>query len=201
MKLNRADVLATIDMERFFDIRRRFGESTSGPDPTKYLDLPRWIDANIRRAKEAGLMGAGAPRRVLDLGCGCGYFVHIARLLGHSALGVDRKDNPSSVFFLMRELLRAPCVTHEITPDSMPPVGAEWDLVTAHMVCFNGHCTPKVWGPVEWGKLFAAIPAPSWHIELNTEPDGTLFTPGLREFFEQQGAVLEGHRVRIDWRG
>lgn len=197
MLLTRADVLASIDTEKFSEIRRRFTNDDGGPGPVKYLDLARWIDVNLRRARVAGLDAAGPPRRVLDLGCGCGYFVHIARLLGHSALGVDRKDHPSSVLVQMRELLGVPCVVHNITPDSPPPVDAQWDVVTAHMVCFNGHCTDYVWGPTEWAKLFDAIRSPVWSIELNAEPDGDAFPHGLRRWFEMRGAQVSGHRVLL----
>lgn len=197
MKLTRAEVLQSIDTDAFLAIRKQHRIVERGPNPQKYLDLQRWIDVNLRRAGNAGLMGQGRPRRVLDLGCGCGYFVHIARLLGHTALGVDRKDHPDSVFTQMRKLLKVPCITHDITPDSPPPVEGRWDVVTAHMVCFNGHRTDRVWDAADWAKLFAAIDAPLWVMELNAEPDGTIFTPDLRGFFEAEGGTISGSHVVI----
>lgn len=202
MLLHRNNVLATINRRKFGDLAAAAARTTT-PDSArreKYLDLPKWIDINLRRIRTVGLAGT-PPRRVLDLGCGCGYFLHIARMYGHAVLGVDYPEGSDSLFVQVRELLGVPWIPHDITADSPPPVGTGWDVVTAHMVCFNGHCTDKLWGAPEWERLLDAIPAPVWSIELNAEHGtGLLFPPGLREFFEARGAKVSGHHVLLDRR-
>jgi Ribosomal protein L11 methylase len=51
-------------------------------------DLDRWIGVNIRRIRQLEL-DVARPKRILDLGCGAGYFLYIAQLLGHSGVGLD----------------------------------------------------------------------------------------------------------------
>src|SRR5947199_3773336 len=81
-------VIETIDPEGFEHIRRRYAVPNPGADWPKYLDLERWIEINIRRIRELEL-DLSRPKRILDLGCGAGYFLYIAQLLGHSGLGLD----------------------------------------------------------------------------------------------------------------
>lgn len=188
-------ILATIDAERLAEIRARW--STPHPDDRreKYLDVGLWIDVNLRRVALAGLHH-GYRRRVLDLGCGCGYFLYICKLFGHQVEGIDRPE-PDSMYTDMRRLLGVPCIGHEIRAFEPLPELGHFDVVTAHMVCFNGHNSSALWGPAEWQWLLEAIPARTWSIELNAERDGTLYPGGLRGYFELLGAQIAGHRVLI----
>ena len=86
-------VVQTIDTKGFEDIRRRYAVEHPGEDWPKYLDLERWIDINIRRVRRIEL-DLSPPKRILDLGCGAGYFAYIAQLLGHDVLGLDIDDVP-----------------------------------------------------------------------------------------------------------
>lgn len=193
------DIIATIDHTRYQAIVSKWGLTHTGDERRqKYFDLPIWFQANLRRAKQAGLVGS-LPKRVLDLGCGCGYFLYVCKLLGHEAIGIDRPER-DSLFVDMRKLLGVGYVPHQIQVGVDLPVSGPFDVVAAHMVTFNGHRTEKVWGPAEWAWLLAAAPAPVWQIELNLEPDGTLYPPGLREWFGVQGAKVDAHRVLIDRR-
>lgn len=194
MSLDR--VIADIRRRGFSNVVEKWGVTPDGDERRqKYLDLERWIPANWRRIEKIGLH-EGRVRRVLDLGCGCGYFLYLCKLLGHDVLGVDRAER-SSLFVDVRELLEVPWVPATIRyGESLPSLG-KFDVVAAHMVTFNGHKkTP--WGPTEWEWLLSEIPAATWSIELNAEPDGTLFPKGLREWFIEQGAEVQGHRVLIN---
>jgi SAM-dependent methyltransferase len=87
--INPERVLAQIDQAGLERIRTRYavpGERTHWP---KYLDAPRWIRLNIRRAQELRLKLRPKPLRILDLGSGAGYFLLVARHLGHSSIGLD----------------------------------------------------------------------------------------------------------------
>src|SRR5438045_3359252 len=81
-------VIETIDPARFEQIRGRYAVVNPGADWPKYLDIGRWIEINIRRIREVEL-DLSRSKRILDLGCGAGYFLYIAQLLGHSGLGLD----------------------------------------------------------------------------------------------------------------
>lgn len=161
----------------------------------KYLDLPYWMPSNIKRVQRLGLDTSG-PQRILDLGCGCGYFLYLCKLLGHEVLGVDRRER-DSLFVDMRKLLDVPSVDRTIRAGEPLAIDGSWDVVTAHMVTFNRHRQPNPWGPDEWAWLLSELPAPVWNIELNLEPSGVLYTPGLREMFTARGAEIREHRVTI----
>lgn len=195
--MNVDNIIATIDRAKFSDIVARYGDD---PGPTgerrnKYLALPLWIRTNLRRAQRLGL-DAGPHRRILDIGCGCGYFLYVCGLLGHEVLGIDRAER-KSLFTEMRDLLGVPWVAHSVRAlEPLPDLG-RFDVVTAHMVTFNGHRTDRVWGPHEWQSLLDSIAAPTVYLELNMEPDGVLFPSGVRELFLQHGAQIDQHRVVI----
>ena len=48
-----------------------------GTLPEKYLDLSMWIFENLIRAFDANL-DRSSDLRILDIGCGPGYFIYIA---------------------------------------------------------------------------------------------------------------------------
>ena len=58
---------------------------------------------NLQRVRDLGLDYA-PPSRILDIGCGTGYFLYISKLLGHDVLGLDVDDFP--MFRELTELLR-----------------------------------------------------------------------------------------------
>ena len=86
--LEKNRVIETIDPVAFEQIRQRYAVNNLTEDWRKYLDLDRWIAINIRRIRDIELDFA-RRKRILDLGCGAGYFLYIAQLLGHSGLGLD----------------------------------------------------------------------------------------------------------------
>ena len=191
-QLTAQDIIATIDAFEFAEIAERYSNSRSA----KYLDLPKWIARNLRRVQALGL-DAGPLRRVLDLGCGCGYFLYICKLLGHSVLGLDVPG--TAMFRAITNLLDVRVVPEYVERFvELRSIGKRnFDLVTAHMVTFNGHRTDHVWGPEEWRFLLDDIGAPTVYLELNREPDGTLLTSELEDFFRGRGAIISGHRVLI----
>lgn len=170
--------------------------ATNNERREKYLDVEYWMARNRLRVERVGLHRS-PPMRVLDLGCGCGYFLRACQDLGHEAIGIDRFEE-DSIYTRMRDKLGVRCVWHTIQPmEPLPDVG-RIDVLTAHMVCFNGHCSDRLWGAREWEYLLDSVGAPVVSLDLNAEPDGTLYPPGLREFFESRGARIDAHRVLID---
>ena len=136
-------IIETIDGPTFQQIRQRYAVEDPGEDWPKYLDLERWIEINIRRIREIEL-DLTRPKRVLDLGCGAGYFLHIAQLLGHEGLGLDLDDLP--MFAEITRLLGVRRVISRIEPlTPLPDLGGRFDLITAFMICFNNHKQPNLW--------------------------------------------------------
>lgn len=191
-------VIATIDRDRFEQIRQRYWIDNPGDDPPKYLQLERWIDINIRRVRDLEL-DLSRPKRVFDLGCGTGYFLHICRLLGHQIFGLDVDELP--MFEEITRLLGVPRVISRIqcfTP--LPDLRQRFDVVTAFLICFNQHKQHEVWGVPEWDFFLDDLakhltPGGLVWLELNREYDDSYYTPELRDFFQYRGAKIDKQRV------
>lgn len=200
------DVLAGVDQAALTRIREKYsvpGELTHWP---KYVDVPRWLRLNIKRAQELRLNTRRQPLRILDLGSGGGYFLLVSRFLGHSGMGLDIDDPPMyGDMFGAFGLSRVVWTINAFEP--LPDLGERFDLVTAFSVCFNEHKRPGVWGPEPWRFLLRDLknrclkPSGEIFLGLNPEPDGNFYTPGLREFFSARGAKIDRSKVwfkRID---
>src|SRR5881275_3010288 len=191
-------VIKSIDARRFEEIRRKYAVDDPGDAPPKYLDLEHWIRTNLQRVRELGL--DYAPRsRILDLGCGAGYFLYINKLLGHEILGLDLDELP--IFHELIELLQIPRTIARIEAfQPLPKFDRKFDIITAYLICFNNHKSDKLWGPAEWDYFLSDVATHLtaegrvW-LELNREYDGTFYTPKLKALFEERGAVLESFRV------
>lgn len=193
-------ILATIDSEKFRAIQTRHGVPDPGDAPEKYLELTRWLDVNIRRIRYLDL-DCAPRRRVLDIGCGAGYFLYLCRWLGHDVQGLDLDESP--MFRDLTELLGIPRIIARIEPHvPLPDLGPPFDVITAYMICFNGHKSDHIWGPAEWEFFLKDAaqhlrPGGLIHLELNQEYDGTCYTPELRAFFLDRGATVDNNRITL----
>jgi Ribosomal protein L11 methylase len=191
-------VIETIDPAGFEPIRQRYAVANPGADWPKYLDLDRWIEINIRRIRELEL-DFSRPKRILDLGCGAGYFLYIAQLLGHSGLGLDM--DRVAMFRDITRLLGVRRVVQRIEGfRPLPDLGQKFDLITAFMICFNDHKMPGLWKVPEWDFFLDDLakhlkPRGRVWLELNQEYDGTFYTPELKEFFQKRGARIDEHKI------
>jgi SAM-dependent methyltransferase len=191
-------VIETIDPAAFEQIRQRYAVADPGADWPKYLDLDRWIGVNIRRIRQLEL-DLMRPKQILDLGCGAGYFLYIAQLLGHSGAGLDMDRLP--MFREITRLLGVRRVVQRIQAfRPLPNLGQKFDLITAFMICFNNHKMPGLWGIPEWKFFLNDLgkhlkPRGRVWLELNQEYDGTFYTPELKEFFQKRGAKIDEHKI------
>lgn len=191
-------VIETIDPAGFELIRQRYGVADPGADWPKYLDLNRWIRVNIRRIRQVEL-DLARPKQILDLGCGAGYFLYIAQLLGHSGVGLDMDRLP--MFREITELLGVRRVVQRIDAyHPLPNFGQKFDLITAFMICFNNHKMPGLWGVPEWDFFLDDLakhlkPRGRVWLELNQEYDETFYTPELKKFFQKRGAKIDEQKV------
>ncbi len=191
-------VIETIDPAGFDQIRQRYAVANPGADWPKYLDLQRWIGINIRRIHALEL-DLSRPKRILDLGCGAGYFLYIAQLLGHSGLGLDM--DRVSMFREITRLLGVHRVVQRIEAfRPLPDLGQKFNLITAFMICFNDHKMPGLWKVPEWEFFLDDLakhltPRGRVWLELNQEYDGTFYTPELKKFFQKRGARINEHKI------
>jgi SAM-dependent methyltransferase len=196
--LNKKRIIETIDPVAFEQIRKRYAVANPGADWPKYLDLDRWIGINIRRIRQIEL-DLARPKRILDLGCGAGYFLYITQLLGHSGLGLDM--DRLSMFREVTRLLKVRRMVQRIEAfRPLPNFGQKFDLITAFMICFNNHKMPNLWKVPEWEFFLDDLakhltPRGRVWLELNQEYDGSFYTPELKEFFQKRGARIDEQKV------
>jgi len=193
-------VLRGIDLRGLERIREKFGvpgEKTHWP---KYLDADRWLRLNIRRAQELRLTSRRRLLRILDLGSGAGYFLLVARYLGHSGMGLDIPDPP--MYSELFELFGLKRTVWEIKAfEPLPDLGERFDLITAFSICFNGHKRTDLWTSKEWGFFLNDLetrflnPGGEIFLGMNPEEDGSFYTPALRQFFLDHGAKVERAKV------
>src|SRR5712691_8840867 len=145
-----APLFAGIDQERLREIQQRYAGS---PDRfAKYADIDPWLRVNRERVQDLKLHRC-APKRVLDLGCGGGFFLFILKRLGHSVLGLDIDQAP--LFAELLDVFEVPRVVWRITPfETLPDLGQKFDWITAFSINFNLHYPgERLWGPAEWDFL------------------------------------------------
>ncbi len=199
-RLDAEEIIQSIDQAQFQAIHHRHVVDDPGGGWRKYLDLDRWIAINIRRVQELEL-DWGRRQSVLDLGSGAGYFLYICKWLGHRTLGLDIGD--VQMFGEMFHALALERVIRRVEAfEPLPDFGRKFDLITAFMICFNGHKGRKLWKPAEWEFFLDDLETrlnPGGRIRLgfNRESDGKFFTDELREFFLSRGAEIDLHRVTL----
>jgi len=136
--------------------------------------VQHWDDEARKIAKGLGL-DTGPPQRIVDLGCGFGYFIRICREWGHNAIGVDR---PNPLIDNATTVLEVPCVLHEIHEyEPLPESICDCDLVTTFGVNFRLGGRSAYWHTLEYDYLLAGImcrlvAGGSWILRPNqtTEP-------------------------------
>ncbi len=184
-------------------------------DPTcaaKYADYDLWVPFNVARIASLSLHAA-KPQRLLDIGCGPGYFLAAALACGHDCYGIDAPQNILTEVEarVYSELLAALSCDRRVSPllierfVPMPLPLQDLDLITAFWICFNRHRQPDEWGVSEW--RFFVDDARSHlrsggvlHLELNENPEryGALrwYDQETLEYFRSTGTV-NGGVVRI----
>jgi SAM-dependent methyltransferase len=190
-----------IDRDAFNAIKERYFSPNDAVSPKKYLNLENWMRTNVKRVRDLRLRKAPPRLRILDIGCGSGYFLHIAKCLGHDVLGIDIDKEP--IFRETMALLGLRRVTHRIEPfQPLPDTGAPFDLITAHMTRFNWHDDETPWGPSEWEFFLNDLasrltPGGRLQFDLNALPDGRHMEPELRQFFLSRGARIDRRRIHL----
>jgi 2-polyprenyl-3-methyl-5-hydroxy-6-metoxy-1,4-benzoquinol methylase len=190
-------MLAQIDRERAREIQQRYANSTAGY--AKYADIEPWLRLNRERVQDLNLHRS-TPKRVLDLGCGGGFFLFILKNLGHSVLGLDVERVP--LFGELLELFGVPRLIYRINAfEPLPNLGQKFDRITAFSVNFNLHHPSKErWGTAEWDFLLRDLqmhltPGGRIFFGLNPLYSGGYYTPQIRDLFVRRGATVERERI------
>ena len=185
-------ILAGLDQTRLKEIQERYAGS-------KYGDVDQWLRVNRERVQDLKLHRS-PPQRVLDLGCGGGFFLFILKKLGHSVLGLD--IDQVSLYAELLNIFDVPRVVWRIKAfEALPDLGQKFDWITAFSINFNlDYPTERLWGPVEWDFFLRDLQrhlAPGGKIFLGLNPTfgGNYYTPELRDFFLRRGADVERERI------
>src|SRR5205807_6979897 len=138
-------VMAGVDQGRLREIEKRY-------QGLKYADIDHWLRVNRERVQDLKLHRS-SPQRVLDLGCGGGFFLFILKRFNHSVLGLDIDESP-----LFRELLEVfgvPRTIFRIEPfQPLPNFQQQFDWITAFSIGFDrDRATNSRWGSREWDYL------------------------------------------------
>jgi SAM-dependent methyltransferase len=193
-------VLATLDLAEFEKLRERYPYRSKSAKINRFEDAAYWIGINAERAQDLWL-DRTPPLRILDLGCGAGYFLYVCKFFGHDALGLDTDDEP--LFGGIIELLNVSRIIARIERQvPLPDLGEKFDLITAHRICFHriGRAHDgdfDEWTPAEWKFLISDIrnrllkPNGRLLLDFNPRPDGSsFFTAELRACFLAEGARI-----------
>src|SRR5437868_6363715 len=186
-------VLAGVDQIRLAEIQKRYAGE-------KYADVDQWLRVNRERVQDLKLHRV-PPQRVLDLGCGGGFFLFILKRFNHSVLGLDIDESP-----LFRELLEVfgvPRTIFRIEPfQPLPNFQQQFDWITAFSIGFDrDRATNSRWGTREWDFLLQDLqsrlaPGGKIYLTVNPLPDGREYlTHDLRDFFRSRGADIERERI------
>jgi len=166
----------------------------------RFDDAAYWVTINVERAQDLWL-DRSPPLRILDLGCGAGYFLYVCQSLGHEGLGLDTSREP--LFHGTTALLNVRRIISRIDPGvPLPDLGEKFDLVTAHRVCF--HRTERLgdhkwneWTPADWKFFINDIRTRFLRLDgrllldFNPRRNGSsFFTPELRACFRSLGARI-----------
>jgi SAM-dependent methyltransferase len=141
-----------------------------------------------------------APKRVLDLGCGGGFFLFILKNLGHSATGLDTDRVP--LFGELLDLFGVRRVVYRIDAfEPLPDFGQQFDWITAFSTNFYlYHPAKKRWDTPEWDFFLRDLqhhltPGGKIFLGLNPLYDGGYYTPEIRDLFLSRGAEIERERI------
>ncbi len=193
-------ILATLDRSELTRLREQYPYRPNARRINAYENAARWIGINVERAQDLWL-DRTSPLRILDLGCGAGYFLYVCRFFGHEGLGLDTDEEP--LFRGTTELLNVHRVVSRIHPQvPLPDLGEKFDLITGHRVCFhrierapNGQWNE--WASADWRFFINDIrtrflkPGGRLLLDFNPRPDGSsFFTKKLRAYFLFEGARI-----------
>ena len=141
----RTGLFRGIDFEAMTAIRQKY----DGHPFMKYHD--NFEHSLIRNAQRVFAIGLhkSVGLKILDVGCGFGYFMYGAQQFGHHTIGLDQDD---SYLNEVTNLLGLQKVLHTIVCyEPLPAIpGGPFDLINAFATCFDFAGQEGQWGLKEW---------------------------------------------------
>jgi SAM-dependent methyltransferase len=188
-----APLVAQFDEAKLRDIQQRYASSPL--NYAKYADVPRWLERHTAKVQDLNLHRS-PPREILDLGCGGGFFLFIARHYGHTGLGLDIDEFP--LFGELTDLLGVPRVVWAIKPfEPLPQPDRKFDLITAFSTRFNRDPDDThVWNVPEWNFFLDDLatrlrPGGQAFFEINSGKTAEYYPAAVKALFQKRGAKLE----------
>ncbi|MGI9114964.1 MAG: hypothetical protein DLM52_10845 [Chthoniobacterales bacterium] len=187
---------------RWEELRRRYPRAEK--EIHRWGDTSFWIPRNVERAQDLAL-DRPPTRHILDLGCGAGYFLYVARKLGHTGIGLDIDEQP--IFRDALRLLEVPRIVHRIAPHQpLPPTAIRYDLITSYLTCFHriervADGNWRTWSPEQWQffiddvRAHQLAPGGTLLLEFHPQKNGELYSAAVRELFLANGARLFRSKV------
>lgn len=167
-----------IDEQAMEALRKNF----DGHPCIKYQD--KFYHSLVRNAERVFALGLhkSTGLRILDLGCGFGYFLHGTRFFGHHPVGLDLED---PYLGQVTRLLGLTKVEHRIVAfQPLPEIpGGPFDLVTAFATMFDSAGFEGQWGLKEWTYFLRDL--------------RRFMAPGCRAYFKFNQYVGPGTRSGI----
>lgn len=188
--------ISSLDREPFIERFRQFWDPFPTMRPPKYLNLEWAVRLSAVRYVSSGVYDDGRRKRILDVGCGAGYYLGICRMEGHEVVGIDLDDEP--LYNEMVDFLGIPRVVHRVTAEApLPELQGTFDVITAHEVVFSfgRPPNPAPWDGAKWVSLLEvwALKLASGGrivIEFNMDPDtGNRYPPDLPRLLADSGAL------------
>ena len=176
------DISAEIDLERLTTLHRE-AKAIPGDEMNvaKYFAHRPSLRSRLIAAARMGLHQTKGLK-VLDIGCGPGWFLAVANHLGHDCTGMDLplemiRPEDRLAYTAVPEILHCAdrIIRTSIEKFTPIPAAGPYDLIACTLVCFDGHWNDTPWGAEEWeyflddalGKL---NPGGQLYLELNNKP-------------------------------
>jgi hypothetical protein len=169
----------------------------------KYLDTKYWVYINLLRVFELKLHKV-KNLKIFDLGTGIGYFPFICNYFGHTVESIDLDTNN-----LYNSTIKALGVTRyseKIKSFEHIESGTRYNLITAFMVCFNGHKSKNLWGSEEWLFFLGSLKKNKLkmggyiYLSLNEEFESSkLKVQEVMTEFIARGAIVDKNKIIIPY--
>ena len=194
-------VIGSIDSNKIAELRIKYADIWE--EEKKFLNIEYWLRRNFLRVAKLSLHKT-SPQKILDIGTGAGYFPYICKFYGHKVIGIDVPD--IGLYNDMTDLLN---ITRVLKPvnvfKKLPDCGMKFDIVTSFRSYFNfdlkGYWKDEFWGVNEW-RFFLEDLANNQlrrngkvYIILHPRKDNTYYTKELKDFFLNNGAIVDGEDI------